>query len=47
MEQHEELELWRDALRNGVKFLHKPTNFIVTGATVVGSSTFAVGIGAG
>jgi len=29
--QHEELELWRDALRHGVKYLHKPTNFLVRG----------------
>ncbi len=29
--QHEKLELWRDALRHGVKYLYKPTNFLVRG----------------
>mgnify|MGYP003395159434 CR=1 FL=1 len=30
--QHEKIEEWRDALRKGISYLHKPTNFIVTGA---------------
>lgn len=30
--QHKDIEVWRDALRRGISFLHKPTNFIVTGA---------------
>lgn len=30
--QHEKLDEWRDALRRGISYLHKPTNFIVTGA---------------
>ncbi|MFA5146638.1 MAG: PD-(D/E)XK nuclease family protein [Candidatus Omnitrophota bacterium] len=30
--QHEKLDEWRDALRKGVSYLHKSTNFIVTGA---------------
>lgn len=28
---HERIEEWRDALRRGVQYLHKPTNFIVAG----------------
>ncbi len=30
--RHEKIEEWRDALRRGISYLHKPTNFIVTGA---------------
>ncbi|MDD5005056.1 MAG: PD-(D/E)XK nuclease family protein [Candidatus Omnitrophica bacterium] len=30
--QHENLEEWRDALRKGISYFHKPTNFTVTGA---------------
>ncbi len=30
--QHEKMELWRDALRGGVQYLHEPTNLIITGA---------------
>ncbi|MDD3472524.1 MAG: PD-(D/E)XK nuclease family protein, partial [Syntrophaceae bacterium] len=30
--QHEKIDEWRDALRKGITYLHKPTNFIVTGA---------------
>ena len=29
--QHEKLDEWRDSLRRGVTFHHKPTNFTVTG----------------
>lgn len=29
--QHEYLNEWRDSLRGGIQFHHKPTNFIVTG----------------
>ncbi len=29
--QHEKLDEWRDSLRRGVTFFHKPTNFTVTG----------------
>jgi CRISPR/Cas system-associated exonuclease Cas4 (RecB family) len=29
--QHEDLEIWRDALRRGISYLHKPTNFLITG----------------
>lgn len=29
--QHEKLDEWRDSLRRGVTYLHKPTNFTVTG----------------
>lgn len=29
--QHEKMEEWRDALRRGIQFLHKPTNLIITG----------------
>ncbi|MEX0917483.1 MAG: PD-(D/E)XK nuclease family protein [Candidatus Paceibacterota bacterium] len=29
--QHEELEAWRDALRRGIQYHHKPTNFLVRG----------------
>ncbi|TSC96349.1 MAG: Uncharacterized protein Athens101410_63 [Parcubacteria group bacterium Athens1014_10] len=28
---HKELDFWRDALRGGIAFLHKPSNFFVTG----------------
>ncbi len=30
--RHEKLEFWRDALRGGMEFLHKPTNLLLTGA---------------
>ncbi len=29
--QHELMDEWRDALRGGIAFLHKPTNFYITG----------------
>ena len=29
--EHQKMEEWRDALRAGVTYLHKPTNFFVTG----------------
>ncbi|MCL5011126.1 MAG: PD-(D/E)XK nuclease family protein [Patescibacteria group bacterium] len=29
--QHELMNEWRDALRGGIAFLHKPTNFFITG----------------
>lgn len=29
--QHEKMEEWRDALRRGVTYQHKPTNLIITG----------------
>ncbi len=29
--QHEKMDEWRDSLRGGVKYLHEPTNFLVTG----------------
>lgn len=29
---HHNLPLWRDALKGGIKFHHRPTNFILTGA---------------
>lgn len=29
--EHEKLEEWRDSLHRGIRFLHKPTNFLVTG----------------
>ena len=29
--QHEKMEEWRDALRRGITFLHKPTNILLTG----------------
>lgn len=28
---HERMNEWRDALRGGITYLHKPTNFLVTG----------------
>ena len=28
---HEKIEEWRDALRRGITYLHKPTNFMITG----------------
>ena len=28
---HEKMEEWRDSLRKGIQYLHKPTNFLVTG----------------
>ncbi len=28
---HQEIDKWRDSLRGGIQFLHKPTNFLVTG----------------
>ncbi len=30
--QHEKIELWRNALRGGIEFLHKPTNLLLSGA---------------
>jgi hypothetical protein len=30
--KHERLSLWRNTLKGGIEYLHKPTNFIVTGA---------------
>ena len=29
--QHKKMNEWRDALRGGVKYLHMPTNFLITG----------------
>jgi hypothetical protein len=29
--QHEKLEEWRDAMKRGVTFLHRPTNLLITG----------------
>ena len=29
--RHDKIEEWRDALRRGITFLHKPTNLIITG----------------
>ncbi len=29
--QHEDLEIWRDSLKRGISYLHKPTNFLITG----------------
>ncbi len=29
--KHEKMDEWRDALRQGVQFLHEPTNLLVTG----------------
>ncbi len=29
---HEKIDLWRNALRGGINYLHKKTNFLVTGA---------------
>lgn len=29
--EHAQLDFWRDALRGGIQFLHKPTNLLVTG----------------
>ncbi|MBI4080083.1 PD-(D/E)XK nuclease family protein [Candidatus Kaiserbacteria bacterium] len=29
--QHKDLELWRDARFNGIKYVHEPTNFLVRG----------------
>ncbi len=29
--QHEKMETWRDALRAGITYLHKPTNLMITG----------------
>ncbi len=29
--QHEDIDLWRESLRGGVKYIHEPTNFLVTG----------------
>ena len=28
---HEKMDEWRDSLRRGIRYLHKPTNFIITG----------------
>ena len=28
---HEELDKWRDALRHGVQYMHKPTRLLVRG----------------
>ncbi len=28
---HEKLEEWRDSLRRGIQYLHKPTNLLITG----------------
>ncbi|MBZ1356331.1 MAG: PD-(D/E)XK nuclease family protein [Candidatus Nealsonbacteria bacterium] len=28
---HEKMEVWRDALRAGITYLHKPTNLMITG----------------
>lgn len=28
---HEKMEEWRDSLRRGIRHLHKPTNFLITG----------------
>lgn len=28
---HESMDEWRDALRRGARFVHRPTNFIITG----------------
>lgn len=30
--QHEKLELWRNALRGGIEYLHGPTNLLLSGA---------------
>lgn len=29
--RHEKMDEWRDALRRGITYLHKPTNFLITG----------------
>lgn len=29
--KHKDIEKWRDALGGGVEYLHKPTNFLITG----------------
>ena len=29
--QHKDLDAWRDSLRRGITFLHKQTNFMITG----------------
>lgn len=29
--KHEDMELWRDALRNGISYLHQPTNLVLRG----------------
>ena len=29
--QHPDINIWRDSLRGGIQYLHKPTNFLVTG----------------
>lgn len=29
--KHEKMDEWRDALRRGIQYLHKPSNFLVTG----------------
>ncbi len=29
--QHEKMDEWRDALRRGITYLHKPTNLLITG----------------
>ena len=28
--EHEKMEEWRDSLRRGIRYLHKPTNFLIT-----------------
>lgn len=30
--RHESMDVWREALRGGVQYLHEPTNFNITGA---------------
>lgn len=30
--KHEKLDLWRDALRGGIEYLHAPTNLLLSGA---------------
>ena len=29
--QHEEMDAWRDSLRRGIRYLHEPTNLLITG----------------
>lgn len=29
--KHEKMDEWRDALRRGIRYLHKPTNLLITG----------------
>ncbi len=29
--QHDDLEIWRDSLKRGISYGHKPTNFLITG----------------